>query len=210
MSKDDLTPPNGDEIQALFANNRAWAQQMELDNPGFFDRLADQQSPRYLWIGCADSRVPANQITGLVPGEVFVHRNVANVVFENDLNCMAVLEFAIQVLQVRHVIVCGHYGCAGVRAAREGGTHGVVDSWLSGLRGLWNSHKHEFEGLDDAEANRRFCELNVRHQVATVARTSVVQRAWDEGRSLDIHGWIYGVEDGLLRDLGERLCLPQK
>ena len=208
MSDEPIVEPIGDDIETLFANNRAWAAQMELDNPGFFNRLADQQSPRYLWIGCADSRVPANQITGLLPGEVFVHRNVANVVFENDLNCMAVLEFAVRVLKVRHVIVCGHYGCAGVRAARERNTEGVVDSWLSGLRELWDNHKAELAQLDSVEANARLSELNVCHQVRAVGRTSVVRRAWEEGMALDVHGWIYGVEDGLLRDLDVRMNRP--
>lgn len=193
------------DIEQLFANNRAWAERTERDDPGFFSRLAAQQKPQYLWIGCADSRVPANQITGLAPGEVFVHRNVANVVSATDLNCMSVVDFAIRVLQVRHVIVCGHYGCAGVKAAAEEGAIGVTDAWLSGIRELSEQHRAELGTLEPDQALARLCELNVREQVQTLARTTVLRQAWKRGQSVDIHGWIYGIEDGLLRDLGERI-----
>jgi carbonic anhydrase len=201
MTADDTSS----DIAALFENNRRWAEQMERDDPGFFARLVDQQQPKFLWIGCADSRVPANQITGLAPGEVFVHRNVANVVSATDLNCMSVVDFAIRVLKVRHVIVCGHYGCAGVRAASEEGAIGVTDSWLSGIRDLWDAHRAEFAHLDDAATQARLCELNVRQQVASLARTTVLRQAWKRGQPVDVHGWIYGIEDGLLRDLGTTL-----
>jgi carbonic anhydrase len=196
---------NGDEIQTLFDNNRTWARQRERDDPGFFQRLAQQQKPKYLWIGCSDSRVPANQITGLMPGEVFVHRNVANVVLQTDLNAMSVVDFAIRTLQVRHVIVCGHYGCAGVRAVMDDTTEGVVDHWLSGIRDLWKQHQGDLAELEPARAQARLCELNVLHQVASLCQTTVIKRAWDRGQPVDIHGWIYGVDDGLLRNLGVRI-----
>lgn len=194
-----------DEIQNLFDNNRQWATQIERDDPGFFRRLAAQQKPKYLWIGCSDSRVPANQITGLMPGEVFVHRNVANVVLQTDLNGMSVVDFAIRTLQVRHVIVCGHYGCAGVKAAMEGATEGVVDHWLSGIRDLWQQHQSDLADLDHTTAQARLCELNVRQQVRSLCHTTVIKRAWERGQAVDVHGWIYGVDDGLLRDLGVRI-----
>jgi len=194
-----------DEIAALFENNRRWAAEMERESPGFFQRLAQQQKPKFLWIGCADSRVPANQITGLMPGEVFVHRNVANVVSATDLNCMSVLDFAIHKLSVRHVIVCGHYGCAGVQAAMDDQADGVTDSWISGIRDLWEDNQDELSRLDAAAARARLCELNVRQQVRALCRTTSLRQAWQRGQPVDVHGWIYGIEDGLLRDLGERV-----
>ncbi len=197
--------PDRDEIQHLLENNRRWAEQVERDDPGFFGRLAQQQKPRYMWIGCSDSRVPANQITGLMPGEVFVHRNVANVVLQTDLNCMSVVDFAIRTLQVRHVIVCGHYGCAGVEAAMTDEAVGVVDHWLSGIRELWKAHRRELEGLGSTEAKARLCEINVRQQVTTLCRTTVIRQAWARGQAVDVHAWVYGVEDGLLRDLDHRI-----
>jgi len=196
-----MTDESISEIPTLFENNRRWAERKERDDPGFFSRLAAQQQPKYLWIGCSDSRVPANQITGLAPGEVFVHRNVANVVSATDLNCMSVVDFAIRMLKVRHVIVCGHYGCAGVKAASEEGEIGVTDNWLSGIRELWDQHRADFADLDDATAQTRLCELNVRQQVRSLARTTVLRQAWKRGQPVDIHGWIYGIDDGLLRDL---------
>ncbi len=195
-----------DDIDALFEMNRAWAAKMENDDPGFFARLATQQKPRYLWIGCSDSRVPANQITGLMPGEVFVHRNVANVVSQTDLNCMSVVDFAIRTLRVRHVIVCGHYGCAGVTAALKDEATGVIDHWLSGIRDLSVKHRAELDALEPHAAQARLCELNVRQQVTSLCRTTVIRQAWKRGHAVDVHGWIYGVEDGLLRDLGDRIA----
>jgi len=192
-----------DDIQQLFDHNREWAAQMEQDAPGFFARLAKQQKPDFLWIGCSDSRVPANQITGLMPGEVFVHRNVANIVMQTDLNCMSVIDFAIRKLQVRHVIVCGHYGCAGVHAAIDDTAVGAVNDWLSGIRDLWEQHRDDLVDLDTAAGEARLCELNVQQQVRSLCRTTVMKEAWDRGQAIDVHGWIYGIEDGLLRVLGE-------
>ncbi len=192
-----------DDIEHLFENNRIWAAQIERDDPGFFGRLATQQKPRYLWIGCSDSRVPANQITGLMPGEVFVHRNVANLVLQTDLNCMSVVDFAIRTLRVRHVIVCGHYGCAGVGAAMTDETVGVVDHWLSGIRDLWKKYRSELEPLGMVEAQARLCEINIRQQVRSLCRTTVIRQAWERGQAVDVHGWVYGIHDGLLRDLGQ-------
>ena len=191
-----------DEIQALFERNRQWAGQIKRADPTFFERLANQQRPRYMWIGCSDSRVPANQITGLMPGEVFVHRNVANVVMQTDMNCMSVVDFAIRTLQVRHVIICGHYGCAGVKAAMAEQTEGVVDHWLSGIRDLWDEHKQDLSGLDTHTAQKRLCELNVRQQVKALCRTTLLKQAWRRSQKVDVHGWIYSVEDGLLHNLG--------
>ncbi len=190
-----------DDIQELFDHNREWAAQMEQDDPGFFARLAKQQKPDFLWIGCSDSRVPANQITGLMPGEVFVHRNVANIVMQTDLNCMSVVDFAIRKLQVRHVIVCGHYGCAGIHAAMADKAVGAVDHWLSGIRDLWAQHQGDLADLDTTTAEARLCELNVLQQVRSLCRTTVMKEAWDRGQAIDVHGWIYGIEDGLLRVL---------
>lgn len=194
-----------DEIEELLARNKGWAEQMVEEDPGFFSRLSQQQKPRFLWIGCSDSRVPANQITGLAPGEVFVHRNVANVVYQTDLNCMSVVDFAIQEIQVRHVIVCGHYGCAGVKAAIDHSTEGVVDHWLSGIRHLWSEHEATLSALPPSEAHNRLCELNVVDQVRSLCRTSVMQNAWRRGQRVEVHGWIYGIHDGILRDLGIRV-----
>jgi carbonic anhydrase len=187
----------------LFDHNRAWAAQIEKDDPGFFARLAKQQAPKYLWIGCSDSRVPANQITGLMPGEVFVHRNVANVVLQTDLNCMSVVDIAIHQLKVQHVIVCGHYGCAGVHAAMGDSTVGAVDHWLSGIRELWDEHKSELQELPPTAAESRLCELNVQQQVRSLCRTTVMKDAWSRGQDIQVHGWIYGIQDGLLRNLGD-------
>jgi carbonic anhydrase len=192
-----------DDIKALFDHNRAWAAQIEKDDPGFFARLAKQQAPKYLWIGCSDSRVPANQITGLMPGEVFVHRNVANVVLQTDLNCMSVVDFAIHQLKVQHVIVCGHYGFAGVHAAMGDSTVGAVDHWLSGIRELWDEHKSELQELPPTAAESRLCELNVQQQVRSLCRTTVMKDAWSRGQDIQVHGWIYGIQDGLLRNLGD-------
>jgi len=192
-----------DDIQSLFDHNRTWAARMEKDDPGFFSRLAKQQAPKYMWIGCSDSRVPANQITGLMPGEVFVHRNVANVVLQTDLNCMSVVDFAVHRLRVEHIIVCGHYGCAGVHAAMGSDTVGAVDHWLSGIRELWDQHKKELGVLPAAAAEARLCELNVQQQVRSLCRTTVMKDAWNRGENIQVHGWIYGIQDGLLRSLGD-------
>ncbi len=187
----------------LFDNNRAWAEKMEAQEPGFFDNLARLQAPEYLWIGCSDSRVPANQITGLAPGEVFVHRNVANVVVHTDLNCLAVIQFAVDVLKVKHIIVCGHYGCGGVRAALFGDRLGLIDNWLRHIQDVRDKHAALLGAIADLEARSdKLCELNVIEQVVNVARTTIVRDAWERGQQLAVHGWIYGLADGRLRDLG--------
>ena len=194
-----------DPLDRLMANNRAWAARMRRDHPGFFEKLRDQQSPEYLWIGCSDSRVPANEIVGLLPGELFVHRNVANLVVPSDLNCVSVIQFAVDVLRVKHVIVCGHYGCSGIRAALREDEIGVADNWLMHVRHTRDRHEAELAetGTDEARF-RRLCEINVMEQVQNVAHTTPVQHAWKVGQELTLHGWIYGIEDGLLRDLGIR------
>ncbi|HEY2385558.1 MAG TPA: carbonate dehydratase [Candidatus Binatia bacterium] len=187
----------------LFANNRRWAAEHVQRDPDFFARLARQQKPAYLWIGCSDSRVPANEIVGLLPGEMFVHRNVANVVVHSDLNCLSVVQFAIDVLGVRHVIVCGHYGCGGIAAAAEPSAHGLVDNWLGHVRDVAQAHAPRLAAItDDARRLDRLCELNVIEQVATLSETTTVRDAWEHGCDLTLHGWIYGLQDGLLRDLG--------
>lgn len=190
-------------LPELFERNQRWAEEVRRRDPEFFAELARQQAPPYLWIGCSDSRVPANQITGLQPGEMFVHRNVANVVAHGDLNCLSVLHFAVQVLKVHHVIVCGHYGCGGVRAALEGKPVGLVDHWLRFVRDVAREHRDELDGLPDLDARvDRLCELNVRAQARHVAESPVVQEAWRRGEEVAVHGWIYALHDGRLRDLG--------
>ena len=197
-------------LNELFERNRQWAAGMRQVDPHFFTRLAAQQRPRYLWIGCSDSRVPANQITGLDPGEVFVHRNVANVVTHTDLNCLSVLQYAVEVLEVRHVIVCGHYGCGGVEAAMQARPFGLIDNWLRNIKDVYTRHEAELAALDERERFARLCELNVRHQVANVCHTTIVQRAWHEGHRLAVHGWIYTLDDGLLRDLEMTVDGPEQ
>lgn len=189
-------------LKQLFDNNRAWAASISQADPEFFAKLSRQQSPSYLWIGCSDSRVPANQIVGLVPGEMFVHRNIANVVSHSDLNCLSVLQFAVEVLKIKHIIVCGHYGCAGVRAVQRGERIGLADHWLCHVENVRQKHAGTFPSVTDQlrKANR-LCELNVIEQVVNVCHTTITQGAWQRGQELTVHGWIYGVEDGLLRDL---------
>jgi carbonic anhydrase len=190
-------------LNHLFANNRAWAEEMARRDPDFFTRLARQQTPQYLWIGCSDSRVPANQIVGLLPGEMFVHRNVANVVVHTDLNCLSAVQFAVEALRVRHVIVCGHYGCGGVLAALRDDRLGLIDNWLRHVQDVRAKHAAQLTGLaNEKAAHDRLCELNVIEQVVNVCRTTVVREAWGRGQEVAIHGWIYGLGDGLLRDLG--------
>jgi carbonic anhydrase len=186
----------------LFANNRAWAAAMVREDPQFFERLSRQQAPQYLWIGCSDSRVPANQIVGLPPGEMFVHRNIANVVVHSDLNCLAAMQFAVDVLRVTDIIVCGHYGCGGVNAALMQERHGLIDNWLRHIQDVHQQHLPVLDRIADLKARAdRLCELNVVEQVSNVCRTSIVQDAWARGQPLAVHGWIYGLRDGLLRDL---------
>lgn len=187
----------------LFKQNQAWADSIRQKNPNFFLELSRQQKPEYLWIGCADSRVPANEIVGLLPGELFVHRNIANVVVHTDLNCLSVLQFAVEVLKVRHVIITGHYGCSGVNAALTGDRIGLADNWLHHVQDVRMKHARRLECVrgDGSARGDRLCELNVIEQVANVCRTTVVRDAWLRGQELTVHGWIYGLKDGLLRDL---------
>jgi carbonic anhydrase len=189
------------DLAELFERNRAWAAAMVATDPGFFAELAEHQSPEYLWIGCSDSRVPANQIVGLQPGDVFVHRNVANVVVHTDLNCLSVLQYAVDVLGVGHVIVCGHYGCGGVAAALEGKRHGLIDNWLRHVTDVREKHAAELDSLPADRRLDRLCELNVVEQVANVSQTTIVGDAWARGQAVTVHGLVYGLEDGLLRDL---------
>jgi carbonic anhydrase len=193
----------------LFASNRAWATKVAANDPDFFGRLSRQQAPQYLWIGCSDSRVPANQIVGLQPGELFVHRNVANVVVHADLNCLSVLQYAVDALKVKHVIVCGHYGCGGVQAALTDAKFGMIDNWLRHVQDVEQKHRpHISEVSDPGEKLAMLCELNVIEQAMNVARTTVVRDAWDRGQPLSVHGWVYSLQDGLLRDLGVGLTDP--
>lgn len=191
-----------DELGQLFENNRRWVANIESKQPGFFQKLARQQTPKYLWIGCADSRVPANEIIGLLPGELFVHRNISNVVALNDPNCLSVIQYAVDVLQVRHIIVCGHYGCGGVEAALEDRKLGLADEWIKHVRDVRDKHSEELGSLKKVIKFNRLCELNVIDQVHHVAETSIVRDAWARQQRVSIHGWIYAIENGLLRDLG--------
>ncbi len=190
------------EIEGLLENNRAWAEQVSHDDPDFFTRLSSQQNPEYLWVGCSDSRVPANQIISLPPGEVFVHRNVANLVHHNDLNALAVLQYAVEVLGVRHIMVVGHYGCGGIRAAVTGGDNGMVDIWLHSVRELYAHHRRSLSSLPLDEQIDRMCELNVEAQVMNLCRTKIIQHAWQRGQEICVHGWVYGLADGRVKDLG--------
>ena len=192
-----MQPPH-----SLLENNRVWADTMRAEDAGFFEKLEEQQAPAYLWIGCSDSRVPATQLVGLLPGDMFVHRNVANVVVHTDLNCLAVLQYAVEVLKVRHIIVCGHYGCGGVLAALRDLRLGLIDNWLRHVQDVRQRHAALLEPLaTDAERHRRLCELNVIEQVVNVCQTTIVQSAWERGQELAVHAWIYGLHDGLLQDL---------
>jgi carbonic anhydrase len=198
-------------LSRLFENNQAWSEKTRLKDPAFFEKLSRQQSPEYLWIGCADSRVPANEIVGLLPGELFVHRNVANVVVHTDLNCLSVIQFAVDVLKVRHVIVCGHYGCSGVRAVLGRDRVGLVENWLRHVQDVRIKHADVISVLAEAAAQAdRLCELNVIEQVANVCATSILRDAWERGQDVSVHGWIYGLSNGLLRDLGITVGAPDE
>jgi len=190
------------DLGGLFASNKLWAKRMEQQTPGFFQQLSKQQAPEYLWIGCSDSRVPANEIVDLLPGELFVHRNVANVVVHSDLNCLSVLQYAIDILQVKHILVVGHYGCGGIRAVHNGKRFGLVDNWLRHVQDVQYQYNNHLEAIKDDELRFiRLCELNVISQVANLCQTTVVQDAWQRGQQLNIHGWVYALEDGLVRNL---------
>lgn len=198
-------------LSHLFANNRAWSERIRRVDPEFFPRLSRQQRPRYLWIGCADSRVPANEIVGLVPGELFVHRNIANVVVHSDLNCLSVIQFAVDVLQVEHIVVCGHYGCSGVTAALEKKRVGLADNWLRHVQDVHAKHDASVVALvEPSQRLDRLCELNVIEQVANVCQTTIARDAWDRGQTLAVHGWVYGLQDGLIRDLAITVSHPSE
>jgi carbonic anhydrase len=190
------------KLDRLIASNKEWADKINKENPDFFANLSKQQKPEYLWIGCSDSRVPANQIVGLMPGEVFVHRNVANQVIHSDLNCLSAVQFAVEVLNVKHIIVTGHYGCGGVHAAYDNSRYGLVDNWLSHVKDVHYKHMEELSKLNDVDARNRLCELNVMEQVRNLARTTVVRDAWQKGQELELHGFVYGLHNGLINDLG--------
>jgi carbonic anhydrase len=190
------------DLRHLFESNKAWAREIRQQDPDFFLDLSRQQSPQYLWIGCSDSRVPANQIVGLQPGELFVHRNIANLVVHTDLNCLSVMQFAVDILKVRHIIVCGHYGCSGVQAALRRDRIGLSDNWLRHVQDVRTKHEHRLaRAANDADACDRLCELNVIEQVDNVCQTTIARDAWERGQDLAVHGWVYGLQDGLLRDL---------
>ena len=195
-------------LAQLFDNNRRWAADVTKTRPRFFERLAAQQTPAYLWIGCADSRVPANEIVGLDPGELFVHRNVGNVVVHTDLNCLSVLQYAVDVLKVSHVIVTGHYGCGGVQAALENRKLGLIDNWLRHIQDVYKLHHTSVDAVDASKRVDRLCELNVVQQARNVCETTIVQDAWARGQTLSVHAWIYALKDGLLRDLKFTVCAP--
>ena len=188
-------------LKPLFDNNKRWAGRILEEDPKFFEQLAKQQSPEYLWIGCSDSRVPSNQIIDLMPGEVFVHRNIANMVIHTDLNCLSVLQYAVEVLKVKHIMVVGHYGCGGGKASMGTERLGLIDNWLGHLRDIHRLHKQDLDKLEEDARFDRLCELNVMEQVANVSSTTIVQEAWHRGQDVAIHGWIYSVENGLLSDL---------
>lgn len=188
-------------LKHLFDKNLAWANAIKEKDPEYFSSLSRQQAPEYLWIGCSDSRVPANQIIDLPPGEVFVHRNIANVVVHTDLNCLSVIQFAVDVLKVKHIIVCGHYGCGGIQAAMENHEHGLIDNWLRHIKDVTRFNAEKLEGLDGQEKLNLLCELNVKEQVTNVGCTTVVQNAWKNGAELSVHGWIYNIGNGILKDL---------
>ncbi len=189
-------------LKHLFDNNLAWATSIKEKDPKFFTRLSKQHTPEYLWIGCSDSRVPANQIINLQPGEVFVHRNIANVVVHTDLNCLSVIQFAVEVLKVKHIIICGHYGCGGIKAALENQKHGLVDNWLRHIKDVIRFNAEEFDGLEHGKKLDLLCELNVKEQVTNVCNTDIVRNAWKQGKDLSVHGWIFSIENGTLKDLG--------
>ena len=190
-------------LSDLLESNKAWAEDIEKSHPGFFKELENQQKPEYLWIGCSDSRVPANEIVGLMPGELFVHRNIANLVLHTDLNCISVLNYAVDVLKVKHIIVCGHYGCGGVAASLGSQDLGLIDNWIRHLKDIGYKHREELKKVEDPKMRvDLMCELNVKEQVANICHSKVVQKAWHNGQELSVHGWIYGVGDGIIKDLG--------
>lgn len=199
------------QLDSLLEQNKSWAEAIKMEDPAFFTKLSKQQKPEYLWIGCSDSRVPANQIVGLLPGEIFVHRNIANMVVHTDLNCLSVMQFAVEVLKVKHIIVCGHYGCGGVKAALDRHENGLIDNWLRHIKDVYRFHQEEMDAEKSAERRlSRLCELNVMEQVANVCHTTIVQNAWKIGQPLAVHGWIYSIGDGVLKDLQVSTSKPSE
>ena len=189
-------------LKHLFEQNKNWAEKVKESDPDFFVKLSRQQNPEFLWIGCSDSRVPANQVVDMLPGQVFVHRNIANIVVHTDLNCLSVIQYAVDVLKVKHIIVCGHYDCGGIRAAMDNQEHGLIDNWLRNIKDTYHKHQSQIDKLDNQRDRvNLLCELNVIEQVANICHTTIVQKAWKEGRQLAVHGWIYSIEDGILKDL---------
>lgn len=188
-------------LKHLLDNNLAWATSIKENDPEFFTRLSQQQAPKYLWIGCSDSRVAANQIINLQPGEVFVHRNIANVVVHTDFNCLSVIQFAVEVLKVKHIILCGHYDCGGIKAALENHEHGIIDNWLRHIKDVIRFNTEKFEGLDHEKKLDLLCEMNVKEQVTNICNTTIVQKAWKQGKELTVHGWIYSIKNGVLKHL---------
>lgn len=197
-------------LKHLFDRNLAWADERRKENPEYFSRLSQQQDPEYLWIGCSDSRVPANQIVNLPPGAVFVHRNIANLVVHTDLNCLSVIQFAVDVLKVKHIIVCGHYGCGGIEAAMEDREHGLIDNWLRHIRDVYRFNATQLDGLAPEDQLNLLCELNVKEQVINVSSTSILRNAWNKGAELTVHGWIYNIKDGILKDLDACISSPEQ
>lgn len=190
------------EIDHLFKNNRVWAEKINQEDPSFFQSLSEQQNPEYLWIGCSDSRVPANELLGMQPGEVFVHRNIANQVIHTDLNCLSVIQYAVEILQVKHIIVCGHYGCGGVQASLETESYGLIDNWLRHIKDVYRFHKNKLDNITDAkERVNTLCELNVIEQVANVSNTTILQNAWKKQQDIKVHGFVYNLHDGILKNL---------
>lgn len=198
------------KLPHLFEQNIKWSERSLEQNPNFFSSLVKQQSPEYLWIGCADSRVPANEIVDLLPGELFVHRNIANVVVHTDLNCLSVIQYAVDVLKVKHILVVGHYDCGGIKASLGSAENGLIDNWLRHLKDVYRFHQQELEQLEGREQLNRMCELNVQEQVANVCNTTIVQDAWKRGQNLTVHGWVYSLEDGRLKDLGLTISSPEE
>ncbi|MBL4908745.1 MAG: carbonate dehydratase [Alteromonadaceae bacterium] len=190
------------KINHLFENNKKWAEQIKAEQPNFFTQLSKQQNPEYLWIGCSDSRVPANELLGMAPGEVFVHRNIANQVIHTDLNCLSVIHFAVEILKVKHIIICGHYGCGGIGAALDGKQHGLIDHWLRHIKDIYRFHQQKLDAITDLqERSNLLCELNVMEQVAHICDASMIHKAWQQGQELSIHGLVYKLHDGILKDL---------
>ena len=195
-------------LGSLLDKNKQWASRIKAADPDFFIKLSKQQSPEYLWIGCSDSRVPANEIVNLLPGEIFVHRNIANLVIHTDLNCLSVIQYAVEVLKVKHIIVCGHYGCGSIKAAMDNREHGLIDNWLRNIKDVYRYHQDKIDALQDETARiNSLCEFNVIEQVANICHTTIVQGAWKSGQELAVHGWIYSIEDGILRDLN--VCITK-